>query len=78
MDPMNVDPLNPMEFGFKYRGDYPNAAIEEATAAYNEYKDFYVTYQRDHPGTATNCYEEFLQTLGKRGKQASNTRLLGG
>ena len=77
MDPMNVDSLNQLRFALKYGQDHPKAIEEEVEDVYEAYKEFYVTYRRDHPGTATNCYEEFLQTLGKQGKRTSNTRLLG-
>jgi len=75
MDALNVDPLSPLKFGAQYGRDYPNATDKEIEEAYNKYKDFYVKYHSDHLAAITDCYEEFLKTLGKQGKQ---TRLLGG
>jgi hypothetical protein len=80
MDAMNVDPLSPLKFGAKYAVKYKEDYHREATGkevedAYEKYKDFYVKYHQDHPAAITDCYEEFVKTLGKQGKQ---TRLLGG
>ena len=57
------------EFLWKYGRDYPSATFEQTDAAYNEYKEFYAKYRQDNPGATTNCYAEYLQTLGKQGKR---------
>ncbi|CAG8503615.1 7932_t:CDS:2 [Paraglomus occultum] len=46
--------------------DYPQATEEEASAAYEEYKDFFRKYHSDHPGQSTDCYEEYLETKQER------------
>jgi len=70
--------LDPWDFGMKYKEDYPKATGKEGRAKYEEYKEFYVKYHQNNPGATTDCYAEFLETLGKQGKRTSNTRLLGG
>uniref|UniRef100_A0A1D1XK08 Cytochrome c-type biogenesis protein CycH n=1 Tax=Anthurium amnicola TaxID=1678845 RepID=A0A1D1XK08_9ARAE len=65
--------LDSWDFGMKYKEDYREATGKEGRAAYEKYKDFYATYHQDHPAATTDCYAEFLQTLGKQG---SSGRLL--
>ncbi|CAG8655042.1 8476_t:CDS:2 [Funneliformis mosseae] len=69
--------LDPVDFSMKYNKDYPKATGKEGRAKYEEYKEFYVKHYRDYPGTATDYYEEFLQTLGKRDKEAVGLLLVG-
>ena len=56
-------------FCVKYGQDFPTATEKELEDEYNKYKDFYAKHHRDHPGTATDCYAEYLQELGKQGKR---------
>ena len=65
---MDVD-ANVTERGFflKYGRDCPSATLEQTEDAYNEYKDFYIKYHQDNPGAATDCYAEYIETLGKQG-----------
>ena len=65
-------------FYLKYGRDFPTATETEVEDAYNKYKDFYVKYHQDNPAATTDCYAQYLETLDKQGKQASDTRLLGG
>ncbi|CAG8674267.1 1962_t:CDS:1, partial [Paraglomus occultum] len=44
----------------------PKATKEEVGKAYEAYNDFYVKFHQDHPNATTDCYEEFLETLGKQ------------
>src|SRR6185369_2773085 len=69
MDAMNVDPLSPLKFGAQYVRDYPNATDKKIEEAYEEYKDFYLNYHRDNPAAITDCYAEYLATLGNQGKR---------
>jgi len=80
MAAMNVDPLGPWDFGAKYAVKYKEdhhreATWKEVSDAYEGYKKFFYTYRSDHPAAITDCYDEYLETLDKQGKQ---TRLLGG
>ncbi|CAG8670077.1 10999_t:CDS:1, partial [Paraglomus occultum] len=50
----------------KYGRDYPNATLKEASAAYEAYKDFYAKFHQENPAATTDCYTEYLQTLGKQ------------
>ena len=68
--------LDPVDFGVKYNKDHRGATGKEARAEYEKYKDFYAKYHQNNRGATTDCYEEYLKT--KQGKQASDTRLLGG
>ncbi|CAG8482724.1 10489_t:CDS:2 [Acaulospora morrowiae] len=64
---MDVDySLGYGRFCVKYCQDFPAATEKELEDAYNKYKVFYTKHHRDNPGIATDCCEEFLQTLGKR------------
>ncbi|CAG8638648.1 10684_t:CDS:2 [Funneliformis caledonium] len=51
--------LGLIRFSVKYGQDFPTVTDKEIEEAYNEYKEFYAKHHRDHPGTATDCYEEF-------------------
>ena len=64
-------------FLFKYGKDCPSATLEQAEDAYNEYKDFCIKYRQDNPGVTTNCYAEFLETLGKQGVYWEDRRATG-
>ena len=61
--------LDSFDFGVKYGQDHPEVTGKEARAEYEKYKDFYTTYYRNNPGATTDCYAEYLETLGKQGKQ---------
>src|SRR5436190_24303791 len=69
MNAMDVDPLDLVAFTLKYGRNYPNATSKVATAAYARYKEFYVKYYSNHPAAITDCYDEYLATLGKQCKQ---------
>ena len=66
MDAMNVDPMEKSQFIFKYSKDYLSATFEQTDAAHKAYEKFFYEYHQDHPGVITDCYTEFLQTLGKQ------------
>ncbi|CAG8677813.1 8051_t:CDS:2, partial [Paraglomus occultum] len=47
--------------------DYHREATwKEVEDAYEAYKGFYVKFHQDHPNATTDCYEEFLETLGNQ------------
>ena len=61
--------LGIVAFTMKYARDFPTATEKELEDAYNNYKDFYVQYHQDHPAAVTDCYNEYLETLGKQGER---------
>ena len=61
--------LDSWDFSAKYGRDYGQATGKEIRDAYSKYEDFYVKYHCNYPGTTTDCYAEFLETLGKQGKR---------
>jgi len=61
--------LDPWDFGMKYKEDHREATGKEGRAAYEKYKDFYAKYHQDNPGATTDCYAQYLETLGKQGMQ---------
>ena len=67
MDVMDVDySLGQWDFAAKYKDYNPKATGKDCEDAYNNYRDFYVKYHSDHPAATTDCYEKFLETLGKQ------------
>jgi len=67
MDAMDADySLGLIRFSVKYNQDFPTETDKEFEEAYNKYKDFYDKYHSDNPAATTNCYEEFIKTLGKQ------------
>ncbi|CAG8626028.1 15772_t:CDS:2, partial [Acaulospora morrowiae] len=61
--------LDSYNFGAKYKEDYQESTGKEIRAAHKEYKVFYTKHHRNHPGVTTDCYAEFLGTLGKQEEQ---------
>ncbi|CAG8685225.1 746_t:CDS:1, partial [Funneliformis mosseae] len=58
--------LDLIDFGMKYKEDYLKVTGKKGRVKYKEYKEFYAKYYHNYPETATDCYKEFLQMLGKR------------
>ncbi|CAG8535316.1 6892_t:CDS:2 [Paraglomus occultum] len=58
--------LGLIAFTMKYTRDFQEATEKEIGNAYEAYKVFYAKHHQDHPGTTTDCYAEYLQTLGKQ------------
>ncbi|CAG8711985.1 1691_t:CDS:2, partial [Funneliformis mosseae] len=61
MNAMNVDPLSQWRFAVKFKDHNSRATEEEVKNAYEAYKEFFYKYHKDH---LTDCYMEYLQTLG--------------
>ncbi|CAG8711500.1 2927_t:CDS:2, partial [Funneliformis mosseae] len=48
------------------REDFLTANEKELEDEYNKYKDFFVKYHHKNSTATTNCYKEYLQTIGKQ------------
>jgi hypothetical protein len=71
MDAMNVDPMEKWQFSAKYgldiyRQNHREVTSKEIEDAYEEYKKFFYKYHSDHSAAITDCYKEFLKTIGKQ------------